>query len=86
MHWHAKLGVASFVLCLAHSDVVAEQPHSVSVSTYGTPGLVELPTARVFRSGRLTFSANHFGPNWRYAGTFQMLPRVYGSFRYLVLG
>ncbi|MFG6535324.1 YjbH domain-containing protein [Sulfitobacter sp. 1A16787] len=27
----------------------------------------------------------HCGPNWRYTGTFQVLPRVYGSFRYSII-
>jgi hypothetical protein len=53
-----------------------------SLSTYGTPGLVELPTAEGLSDGELGFSASTFGPNFRYTTTFQVLPRVYGSFRY----
>ena len=53
-----------------------------SLSTYGTPGLVEMPTARVLKDGDLAFTASAFGPNYRYSATFQVLPRLYGTFRY----
>lgn len=53
-----------------------------SLTTYGTPGLVEMPTAKVLKDGELAFTASAFGPNYRYTTTFQVLPRVYGSFRY----
>ncbi len=53
-----------------------------SLSTYGTPGLIELPTARSLRDGELAFTASLVGPTLRNTITFQILPRISGSFRY----
>jgi len=53
-----------------------------SLSTYGTPGLIEMPTAEVMNDGELAFTASAFGPNFRYTAAFQVLPRIYGAFRY----
>lgn len=53
-----------------------------SLTTYGTPGLIEMPTAEVMNDGELAVTASAFGPNFRYTAAFQVLPRVYGSFRY----
>tara|TARA_R110002049_G_scaffold306681_1_gene505586 strand:- start:3491 stop:5578 length:2088 start_codon:yes stop_codon:yes gene_type:complete len=63
----------------------ASQASAQSLSTYGTPGLIELPTAEVLNDGELSFTASTFGPNFRYTSTFQVLPRVYGSFRYAII-
>ncbi|WP_170790149.1 YjbH domain-containing protein [Ruegeria lacuscaerulensis] len=56
-----------------------------TVSTYGTPGLIELPTAEMFDDGALVFTASAFRDTARATMTFQMLPWVHGSFRYAVL-
>ncbi len=53
-----------------------------SLTTYGTPGLIEMPTAEVMNDGDFAITASAFGPNYRYTAAFQVLPRVYGSFRY----
>ena len=58
---------------------------SQSLSTYGTPGLVELPTAEVLQAGELAFTTSHFGPNQRNTLAFQVLPRIYGTFRYSII-
>ena len=62
--------------------VSLSQTSAQSLSTYGTPGLIEMPTARVLKDGDLAFTASAFGPNYRYSATFQVLPRLYGTFRY----
>ncbi|WP_170786298.1 YjbH domain-containing protein [Ruegeria lacuscaerulensis] len=56
-----------------------------TVSTYGTPGLIELPTAEMFDDGALVFTASAFRDTARATMTFQMLPWVHGSLRYAVL-
>ncbi|MEW2915233.1 YjbH domain-containing protein [Leisingera sp. JC11] len=53
-----------------------------TVSTYGTPGLIEIPTAEMFEDGALVFTAGGFDGTLRSTMTFQMLPWVHGSFRY----
>ena len=62
--------------------LAAPQASAQSLTTYGTPGLIEMPTAEVMQDGDLAFTASVFGPNFRYTGAFQVLPRVYGGFRY----
>ncbi|WP_051927616.1 YjbH domain-containing protein [Ruegeria halocynthiae] len=56
-----------------------------TVSTYGTPGLLEIPTAEMFEDGTLAFTAAAFDKTLRTTMTFQMLPWVHGSFRYSVI-
>ena len=53
-----------------------------SVSTYGTPGLLEIPTAEMFEDGALVFTAAGLRDTGRATMTFQMLPWAHGSFRY----
>ena len=54
---------------------------SQTLSTYGTPGLIDMPTAQVLPDGYVALTTSHFGANQRNTLTFQVLPRVYGSFR-----
>ncbi len=58
---------------------------SQTLSTYGTPGLIDMPTAQVLPDGYVVLSTSYFGKNQRHTLTFQVLPRVYGSFRYAVI-
>ncbi|AZV80514.1 YjbH domain-containing protein [Parasedimentitalea marina] len=53
-----------------------------NLSTYGTPGLIDMPTAEVLPDGSLAMTTSGFKNNNRNTLTFQMLPWVYGSFRY----
>jgi len=66
------------LLCIAASGFAQAQ----SVSTYGTPGLLEIPTAEMFDDGTLVFTAAGLEKTGRGTMTFQMLPWVHGSFRY----
>lgn len=74
-----RLTVAILSTALFPGIALAETP---TFSTYGTPGLVEVPTARSSSEGTLTYSINSFGPNLRNALSFQVLPQVSGTFRY----
>lgn len=56
-----------------------------STSTYGTPGLIETPTAEMYRDGTLALSTAVLDKTLRATLTFQMLPWVHGSFRYAVI-
>ncbi len=56
----------------------------VNVSTYGTPGLVELPTAYMLDEGSLSFGVSLSGITLRNTATFQILPWLQGSFRYAI--
>ena len=56
-----------------------------TLGTYGTPGIIDMPTAEVLPNGELTFTASAFGPAWRNTMAFQFLPMAYGTFRYSIL-
>ncbi|WP_170407795.1 YjbH domain-containing protein [Ruegeria arenilitoris] len=69
------------LVCAAATGMAQAQ----SVSTYGTPGLLETPTAEMFEDGMLVFTAAGLRNTGRGTMTFQMLPWVNGSFRYAVI-
>lgn len=69
-------------MALSWSAVRAERP---VISTYGTPGLVDLPSARSMPDGTLSFSTAALSGSVRNAATFQVLPRVHGTFRYSII-
>lgn len=56
-----------------------------TLSTFGTPGLVDMPTAEVLPDGHVGLTTSGFDNTWRNTFMFQMLPRVYGTFRYSIL-
>jgi hypothetical protein len=53
-----------------------------SLSTYGTLGLVEIPTAQSLEDGNFAVTVSASGQSLRTTATFQVLPRLSGSFRY----
>ncbi|WP_158585689.1 YjbH domain-containing protein [Pseudooceanicola sediminis] len=52
---------------------------------YGTPGVVDMPTAHAMPDGEMSLSSSAFNDTLRTTFTFQMAPRLSGSFRYSVL-
>lgn len=64
---------------------VYAQSNATTLSTYGTPGLIETPVARSLRDGELAFTSSLVGPTLRNTVTFQIWPRVTGSFRYTAI-
>lgn len=75
--WTSRLAI---LFCMAGGSASAQ-----SLTTYGTPGLIEMPTAEVLSDGELTLTGSAFGPNYRYTSGFQILPNLHGSFRYSVI-
>lgn len=67
---------------LAAAPVMA---HAQSTSNFGTPGLIETPTAEMYSDGTLAFTSGILDKTLRATMTFQMLPWVHGSFRYAVI-
>jgi hypothetical protein len=78
MRFMAALGL----FCCFHT---AHTGNAQTLSTYGTPGLIDLPTAEVFSDGELALTTSFFGNNQRNTATFQVLPRLYGTFRYSII-
>ncbi|MEP2718498.1 YjbH domain-containing protein [Pseudophaeobacter sp.] len=70
-------------LCFAVSSLTPAAAQTVS--NYGTPGLLEIPTADMFDDGALVFTAGMLDSTLRTTMTFQLLPWVHGSFRYAVI-
>ncbi|UWQ81913.1 YjbH domain-containing protein (plasmid) [Leisingera sp. S132] len=56
-----------------------------TTSNYGTPGLIETPSAEMYPDGTLAFTSGMLDRTLRATMTFQMLPWVHGSFRYAVI-
>lgn len=64
---------------------VPAQVTAQSTSTFGTPGLIEIPSAEMYRDGTLAFTSGMLDRTLRATMTFQMLPWVHGSFRYAAI-
>lgn len=56
---------------------------SPSLNMYGATGLIDMPSAEMQSDGMLTTTSSHFGPISRTTLTFQITPRLSGSFRFL---
>lgn len=54
-------------------------------NTYGFPGLIDMPAAHSRPDGELSFTSSHFRNQTRNTLTFQISPRLSGSFRYALL-
>ena len=67
-------------LCLASIWATAQ-----TLGTYGTPGIIDMPTAEVMPDGEMALTSSGFGPAWRNTMAFQFLPMAYGTFRYSIL-
>ncbi|WP_299734074.1 YjbH domain-containing protein [uncultured Tateyamaria sp.] len=72
------------VLSLGLSLVSAGSGSAQTLSLYGTPGLVDMPTAQVLPDGNLALTTNRFGGIVRNTLAFQLTPRIYGTFRYSI--
>ena len=54
-----------------------------TLNLWGMTGLIDMPSGESQPDGFLTFAHSRFGPISRNTLSFQMTPRLYGSFRYL---
>jgi len=62
---------------------VPEGLTTTGINTYGTPsGLIDMPTAEMAPDGQLNTSVAHFDGSTKTTLSFQLLPRLTGSFRY----
>lgn len=63
-------------------------PHLAGTETlsfYGTPGIVDMPSARMLEDGTLALTTSYAGKSLRNTLTFQFAPWASGSFRYSIL-
>ena len=65
---------------------MASAAHADGLSTYGTPGIIDMPSATVTKDGTLTWTTSHLGGgHLRNTIHFQIAPRLSGTFRYAIL-
>ncbi len=75
-----RLGLA---LALAGGGAAgAETAHRPGLNLYGTTGLIDMPSALAQPDGQLSATVSNFAGQTRTTLSFQVLPRVSGSFRY----
>lgn len=70
------LGTAWF----AGTGVAETRP---TLNLYGATGLIDMPSGEMQPDGMLTATTSHFGPISRTTLSFQITPRLSGSFRFL---
>lgn len=68
--------------CAALLVATQAAAQDVSYTLYGTPGLIEMPTARSEADGGIAASLTGFGFQQRANFTFQITPGLSGTFRY----
>ncbi|NNE50906.1 MAG: YjbH domain-containing protein [Sulfitobacter sp.] len=69
-------------LGLGLTPAQSQTPAGYSYSTYGTPGLIDMPTAQSAEDAELSATVSHFAGTTRTTLSFQFTPRLSGSFRY----
>ena len=75
------LGVAIVTLASALPAGISAQS-TYTYNSYGTPGLIDLPTAQSAEDAELAGTYTHSAASSRATLTFQITPRLSGSFRY----
>jgi hypothetical protein len=76
-----RLPLYLLAICVIASSTAAETRPSLNM--YGATGLIDMPSGEMQPDGMLTITSSHFGPISRTTLTFQITPRLSGSFRYL---
>jgi hypothetical protein len=73
-------------LCAAGPALAEDEKRiETGYNSYGYPGMIDMPVATSRPDGELAFSVSYFAEQLRNTMTFQILPRLSGSFRYSVL-
>ncbi len=85
MRVRISIGVITAV-CLVPGLAFGETLLTYSKNMYGAPGgLIDMPSAEMARDGELAGTISHFGGTTKTTLTFQILPRLTGTFRYAAL-
>ncbi|MDE4175199.1 YjbH domain-containing protein [Phaeobacter sp. PT47_59] len=75
-------GFASAARVGAHEAPSLTPPPTPGLNFYGTPGLIDMPSAEMLPDGHFATTLSWFGGQSRYNLTFQALPWLSASFRY----
>lgn len=79
----ARLTARAAALLLAACPLSAAAEMRPSLNFYGVNGLMDMPSAGMQPDGELSVSVARFGRSTRTTLTFQITPRLQGSFRYI---
>jgi len=71
-----------FIATLTATSLVAEDDWRATYSLFGNQGIIDMPSAVAPPDGEIATTVSVFGGNERATFTFQLLPRLTGSFRY----
>ncbi len=78
--------VSSCAVLVAAPTLANEPRNGPTYNVYGSPGLVDMPTADTFQDGNLAATFGVLGKTSRTTVGFQLTPRISASFRYSALG
>jgi hypothetical protein len=70
---------------MAAGSAVADPQVETTYNSYGYPGLIDMPVATSRPDAELAITTSSFAGQTRNTLTFQILPRLSGSFRYSIL-
>jgi hypothetical protein len=79
---HVVREVWKIVALIAAGPALSGPAADSTYNSYGYPGLIDMPGAHSRPDGELGLSVSHFKNTTRTTLTFQMTPRMSGSFRY----
>lgn len=71
--------------CLLATSAHSQATYWPNTSFYGTPGLIDMPTAESHPDAEMTVSSSRFAGTQKNTLTFQITPRLTGSFRYSII-
>ena len=77
-----KVVMAAAALNAAIASVACAEGTPVGYSIFGTPGLIEMPIATPAPDAEIAMSLGGFEDQQRASFTFQITPRLSGTFRY----
>jgi hypothetical protein len=78
-----SLSFTSFIAAtIVATAAAAEDDWRASYTLYGTPGIIDMPSAVAPTDGEIAATVSGFAETLRTTFSFQVLPRLSGSFRY----
>lgn len=76
-------GVLSAAVAVSYAS--ADEGWRTNYTLYGTPGIIDMPSAVAPADGEIATTVAVFGDTQRATFTFQLMPRLTGSFRYSLI-
>ncbi len=82
---HITASAISALLVGWTSSAAAQSDMPTTMNFYGTPGVIDMPGATMRPDGDVSVTVSHFAGMTRSTLSFQITPRMSGSFRYIGL-